>query len=199
MNTLRLTANPQFSNHESFSTFKRSRDDEIYGTNENIIKDLNLDKQDFHLTKRWEKWAFTLSPPFSKVCYQVVKQVLIANLDSIILFLFLKWTISEMLLPLKYDLVLSDTMVLHNCARKQYCYFSTLFASLYIQLSAFVSIPFNIFPFYSPKTIIFVAWKMCFYKSKQANYTNRKLPHHMSMGSTTEIPVKTVTQCNSFV
>lgn len=90
MNTLCLKANPQFSNHESFSTFKRSRDDEIYGTNENIIKDLNLGKQDFHLTKRWEKWAFTLSPPFSKVCYQVVKQVLIANLDSIILFLFLK-------------------------------------------------------------------------------------------------------------
>lgn len=44
-----------------------------------------------------------MNPCLTIFCYEVVKHILIATLDSVILFPFVKWTISEVLLPLKYD------------------------------------------------------------------------------------------------
>lgn len=119
--------------------------------------------------------------------------VLIATLDSVILLLFVKWAISEVLLPLKYDLVLQDTVPVNNCVSKQYWYFSKLFTSFMHQTWSFC---FHSFEYILlPPLWDHHLWGMAmsFTKAKLANYTNWKWPHQMAMRSSIEVPVKKIT------
>lgn len=105
-------------------------------------------------------------PCLSIFCSEAVKQVLIATLDSIRLLLCVKWTISDELLPLKYDLVLPETVPVNNCTSQKYWYFFLNYFFFFflppscIKLGLVFCIPFNPVPFSASETIIYGVWQM---------------------------------------
>lgn len=81
----------------------------MYDISKSPIKKSQLGYTGFSFDEELDKWTFTLNSQFLMFYSEVDKQVLIGTLDSIILLLFVKWTISDALLPLKHNLVLKDT------------------------------------------------------------------------------------------
>lgn len=116
-----------------------------------------------------DKWAFTSNPCLTIVCYEVVKNILIATLDSVILFPFVKWTISEVLLAFKYDVAFQILLLSIIVQVSNIVIFNTvcLLKSILILLFLFLWI----FCLYSClKPLSLGHENMCFGMSKQDNY-----------------------------